>query len=193
MTDDRRARWNARYAEDNEVWRTEPDATIVSIVRGWPPGRALDLAAGEGRHAIWLADRGWQVTAVDYSSTGIANARAAAGNRDIGWVVADVTQWEPPGGTAYDLIVIAFLHIPDAVFDRVAAWLAPGGALVVVAHSLRNLDEGVGGPSDPSLLYTPDTLRASVPRLEVERCDEVERPRDERTAVDVVLVARRPS
>ena len=186
--------WDERYSAAERVWSSGPNHEVEAVVGSWPPGRALDLGAGEGRHAIWLADRGWQVTAVDFSAVGIARGRAEADRRGltVEWAVADVTSWQPAPGTAFDLVLVAYLHMPEDVFGRIGGWLAPGGALVVVGHSLRNLTEGVGGPQDPSILHTTEQLRAAAEGLEVERCEEMLRPTDAGDAIDVVLVARRP-
>lgn len=186
--------WDERYAASDRVWSTGPNREVAAIVGDWPPGRAVDLGAGEGRHALWLAERGWQVSAVDFSSVGIERGREEGRHRgvDVDWVVADVTSWEPPAGTTFDLVLVAYLHVPEDVFSRLGQWLSPGGALVVVGHALRNLTEGVGGPQDPSILHTTEQLRAAAKGLEVERCEEVLRPTDAGDAIDVVLVARRP-
>lgn len=187
--------WDERYAASDRVWSSGPNREVAAIVGDWPPGRALDLGAGEGRHALWLAERGWQVTAVDFSAVGIDRGREEGRSRgvEVEWVVADVTAWEPPAGTAFDLVLVAYLHVPEDVFSRLGQWLSPGGALVVVGHALRNLTEGVGGPQDPSILHTTEQLRAAASGLEVERCEEVLRPTDAGDAIDVVLVARRPA
>lgn len=187
--------WDERYAASERVWSSGPNREVAAIVADWPPGRAVDLGAGEGRHALWLAELGWQVTAVDFSAVGIDRGRAEARRRglDVDWVVADVTQWEPAEGAALDLVLVAYLHIPQDVFTRLGSWLAPGGALVVVGHALRNLTEGVGGPQDPAILHTTEQLRAAAGGLDVVRCEEVLRPTDAGDAIDVVLVARRPA
>jgi len=161
--------WDERYGAAERVWSSGPNREVERIVAGWVPGRALDLGAGEGRHALWLAEKGWQVMAVDF------------------------TTWHPPEGTAFDLVLVAYLHIPEDVFSRLGRWLAPGGDLVVVGHALRNLTEGVGGPQDPALLHTTEQLRAAAQDLDVERCEEVLRSTDAGDAIDVVLVARRPA
>jgi SAM-dependent methyltransferase len=168
---------------------------VERVVGGWPPGTALDLGAGEGRHALWLAERGWRVTAVDFSSVGIERGRVLARERglDVDWVVADATTWTPEEGRTHDLVLVAYLHLPEDVLSRAARWLAPGGALVVVGHALRNLTEGVGGPQDPAILHTTEQLRAAATGLDVERCEEVVRATDTGDAIDVVLVARRPA
>lgn len=187
--------WDERYAAAERVWSAGPNREVERIVAGWVPGRALDLGAGEGRHALWLAEKGWQVTAVDFSAVGIDRGRREAESRGLAvdWVVDDVTTWRPPEGTSFDLALVAYLHIPEDVFSRLGRWLAPGGALVVVGHALRNLTEGVGGPQDPALLHTTEQLRAAARDLDIERCEEVVRSTDAGDAIDVVLVARRPA
>lgn len=187
--------WDERYAAAERVWSAGPNREVERIVAGWVPGRALDLGAGEGRHALWLAEKGWQVTAVDFSAVGIDRGRREAESRGLAvdWVVDDVTTWRPPEGTSFDLALVAYLHIPEDVFSRLGRWLAPGGALVVVGHALRNLTEGVGGPQDPALLHTTEQLRAAARDLDIERCEEVLRSTDAGDAIDVVLVARRPA
>lgn len=187
--------WDERYAAAERVWSAGPNREVERIVAAWVPGRALDLGAGEGRHALWLAELGWQVTAVDFSAVGIDRGRREAESRGLAvdWVVEDVTTWHPPEGTTFDLALVAYLHIPEDVFSRLGRWLAPGAALVVVGHALRNLTAGVGGPQDPALLHTTEQLRAAARDLDIERCEEVVRSTDAGDAIDVVLVARRPA
>lgn len=201
---DRQRMWDERYAASDRVWSANPNAEVERIVGGWKPdrgsqggrgGRALDLGAGEGRHAVWLASLGWRVTAVDFSAVGLGKGEAAASGRGlrVDWVVADARSWQPPDGTLYDLVLVAYLHLPEDVLSRATRWLAPGGAFVVVGHALRNLTDGVGGPSDPALLHTVEELRAASAGLSVERCEEFVRPTDGGDAIDAVLVARRPA
>ena len=192
---DRQQMWDHRYAASDRVWSAAPNAEVARIIGAWPPGRALDLGAGEGRHAVWLAALHWRVTAVDFSAVGLAKGEAEATRQGVAvdWVVADVRSWHPPERTAYDLILAAYLHLSQDVLSRATSWLAPGGALVVVGHALRNLTEGVGGPSDASLLHTPEQLRSAAAGLEIERCEEIVRPTDGGDAIDAVLVARRPA
>lgn len=194
-TTDRQALWDERYAAHEHVWSATPNAEVERIVGSWAPGRALDLGAGEGRHAVWLAELGWRVTAVDFSAVGLAKGEKEASRRGIrvDWVVADARSWHPAPQTRFDLVLVSYLHLPSDVVSRTRTWLAPGGALVVVGHGLRNLTEGVGGPSDPALLHTPEQLRAAAGDLQIERCEEYVRPTDQGDAIDVVLVARRPA
>jgi SAM-dependent methyltransferase len=181
--------WDERYAATDRLWSAEPNATVESVIAELEPGTALDLGAGEGRHAVWLARRGWRVTAVDFSATGIARGREAAPDAEVAWVVDDVRTWVPT--TTYDLVLVAYLHLADDVLKRFADWIAPGGRLVVVGHALRNLTDGVGGPQDPRLLHTEDQLRTAAEGLSIERLEEVFRPTPEGTAIDLLLVARR--
>lgn len=185
------AQWDRRYAEHAHVWRPDPHESVVAAVAGLPVGRALDVAAGEGRHSVWLAEQGWDVTAVDFSAVGLAKGKAEAERRglDIEWVVADVTTWTP--AQPYDLVLASFVHLPEDVFGRLRSFVAPGGHLLVVGHAVRNLTEGVGGPQDPALLHDSDQLRAAAGSLTILRLEEVERSTDAGTAIDIVLDARR--
>ncbi|MDQ3421899.1 MAG: methyltransferase domain-containing protein, partial [Actinomycetota bacterium] len=103
--------WDRRYADTDRLWSAEPNATVEEIVGQLPPGRALDLGAGEGRHAVWLAQRGWRVTAVDFSEVGIERGRAHARGAAVDWVVHDVRRWRPPTASSYDLVLLAYLHL----------------------------------------------------------------------------------
>lgn len=181
--------WDQRYAETDRLWSATPNATIASVVAALPPGRALDLGAGEGRHSVWLARQGWKVTAVDFSRVGIARGRSEAPDLDVEWVVDDVRTWRPRA--SFDLVLIAYLHLADDVFGRVAGWVSPGGRLVVLGHSLRNLTDGVGGPQDPRLLHTEDQLSAAAAGLRIEQLTEILRPTPDGDAIDLLLVARR--
>ncbi len=164
------------------------------------PGRALDLGCGNGRHALWLAERGWRVTAVDFSTEALRQARerAAATRIDVDWVEADLAMYEP-AAQAFDLVLVAYLHVAGgerAVFAKAAAAVARGGTLLVVGHDVDNVSTGAPGPTDPSLLHTPSDIVADLPELEIERAEQVRRPteREDGTpveAVDALVVARR--
>jgi SAM-dependent methyltransferase len=193
--------WNQRYAGSEMVWSAEPNRFVAEVVEPWPVGRALDMACGEGRNAIWLARLGWQVTAADFSDVAIDKARrlGAANGVDVDWRIADATGAivEPD---SIDLVVICYLQLPDHQMVDVATQavtsLAPGGAVVVVAHALANLADGVGGPQDPAVLPTPERIEQWFAGLDIERSGHVARPVDTpegtRDAIDALVVARRP-
>jgi SAM-dependent methyltransferase len=177
----------------------KPNRFLVAEVAGLEPGRALDLACGEGQNAIWLATLGWDVTGVDYSEMAIAKARARA-ERDgvrVTFECADLLEYEAAAG-AFDLVVVLYLHIPSDgrkhVLARASTALAPGGTFVLVGHDLTNLTDGVGGPSDPDLLCTPDQIAEELPGLEIEKAERVLRDvkGEERDAIDNLVRARRP-
>lgn len=194
--------WDRRHAETDSLWRAEPSQWLAAELDALPPGRALDLACGAGRIAVRLAERGWRVTGIDISQVAIARARALAAARGVAveWVVADVLT-HPLPDAAYDLVLVAYLHLPPperaALLRRVAAALAPGGTALVVGHDLRNLGSGARGPREPAVLYTPEAVVAGLAGLRVEAAHRVERPVDvdgaPRTAVDTVVRATRPA
>lgn len=170
--------WDERYRASDLVWSAGPNQFVEAECASMPPGRALDLAAGEGRNALWLARQGWQVTAVDYSQVGLDKGARVAGDLPIDWVRADATTWI---GSGYDLAVIAYLQLVAA--ERGAAVraaydaLVDGGTLLLVAHDSTNLTEGVGGPQDPSVLYTADDVLSDLGdrRFDVVRAERVAR------------------
>ncbi len=194
------AAWDARYAAQELVWSAEPNRFVVEELADLPPGRALDVAAGEGRNAIWLAARGWRVTAVDFSRVAVEKGRriAAARGVEVEWLVADVRTYRPPAG-GFDAVLVAYLHlVPDElapVLRTAAAAVAPGGTMLVVGHDLSNLTEGVGGPQDPRLLYTVEGVVANLPGLRVVRAERARRPvpDEPRDALDTVVRAVRPA
>lgn len=132
--------WESLYGERDQVWSGRPNATLVREVEHLPPGRALDLGCGEGGDALWLAEHGWRVTAVDISQTALDRAAAEAARRglDVAWRQADLAAELPAG--RYDLVSAQFLQSPvelprDQVLRRAAAQVAPGGRLLVVGHA----------------------------------------------------------
>ena len=190
------AAWDERYAATDLVWSAEPNQFVAAECAGLPPGRALDLAAGEGRNAIWLAQRGWDVTATDFSTVGLDKGRRLAEHAGvaerIAWIVADatVTDWADD----HDLVVVAYLQLVeaerrDAVLRGFAA-LQSGGRFVWVAHDSSNLTEGTGGPQDPSVLMTADDVLIDLTGepFEVIRAERVARPVGDATAYDCLVV-----
>jgi len=192
--------WDERYSGTEFEWTTRPNQFVAAELADLPPGRALDLAAGEGRNTVWLAERGWRVTAVDFSRAGLEKGRELSAARgvdeaQVDWIVADLRDYEPERG-AYDLALIAYLQVGPSlravVLARAAAALAPGGTVFVVGHDLTNLTEGVGGPQDAHVLYTPEAVRADLPGLRVVRAGRVHRTveRDGATATAVDTLVR---
>ena len=197
--------WNARYEGSELVWSAGPNAFVVDRVGDRSPGRALDVACGEGRNALWLAEQGWDVVGVDYSDVAVDKARRIAEHRgvEVDWRVGDVTDPAVVDGT-FDLVLVAYLHLPPeqmaGVLAMLAGRVAPGGALLVIGHHADNLERGYGGPPDRTVLHDPDRIRewslADGP-FDVVEADEVDRHVDtddgERVAIDSVVLLHRPS
>jgi SAM-dependent methyltransferase len=161
--------WDERYA-DSRQWSTTPNRFVADALADLPPGRALDLACGEGRNALWLAGLGWSVTALDFSAVGIERGRSAAeeAGLEVDWVVGDVLTHPLP---EVDLTVVAYLQlVPEQRRSAVRrAWtvLAPGGTFFLVAHDSTNLTDGTGGPQDATVLYTADDVLHDLEDVEV--------------------------
>jgi SAM-dependent methyltransferase len=191
--------WNRRYSMRELIWTSVPNRFLVAETEALEPGRALDLACGEGRNAVWLAERGWRVTGVDYSDVALEKARtlAAARGVDVEWIAADLEGFEPEAA-AFDLVVVLYLQVPGeerrAILRRAERAVAPGGVLLVVGHDSTNLERGYGGPRDPAVLYTAADVAADLERLEVERAEALMRPVDSaegpRQAIDALVRAR---
>jgi SAM-dependent methyltransferase len=206
--------WDARYASSAELqWGVEPNRWLVQEVSDLPAGAALDLGAGEGRNAIWLARRGWRVTAVDFSRVALARAESLAFRvqesgwaLDIEWVVADVRNYQPIP-EQYDLVLLAYLHLPGEqrrqVIQAAVGGLAPGGTLLVIGHDRTNLTEGYGGPPDEAVLFTAEDVLGDLAesrrtgRVRVQRAERVDRevqtPEGVRLARDVLVRVAAPS
>jgi SAM-dependent methyltransferase len=187
--------WNRRYAEKELVWSAGPNRFLAAEAADLEPGRALDLACGEGRNALWLAGRGWRVTAVDFSDVAVDKGRRIAAQRgvDVDFVVADLADYDP-GEAAFELVIVFYLQLPAgelaAVLRRAARAVAPGGTFLLVGHDLRNLEDGWGGPRDPSVLTTPEDVVASLGGLEIVRAEPVERPVEDAGAVAIDALVR---
>ncbi len=193
--------WDERYRGAELVWGAEPNRFLVEEVAGMPAGRALDAACGEGRNALWLAAAGWETTGVDFSEAGVERARSLADRAGLSvtFEVADLTAWQPPA-QAYDLVLVAYLQLPEPVrrdvYGRLAGAVAPGGTLLVIGHDRSNLTEGVGGPQRPEVLLDPDEVAADLTDLVVDVAERRRRPvtvdGGTRDAIDTVVRAHRP-
>jgi SAM-dependent methyltransferase len=163
--------WDARYRSAHALWSGNPNRHLVAEAADLPAGRALDAGAGEGADAIWLARRGWQVTAVDISTVALERAAghaAQAGDavaQRIRWLREDFLEWQPPAGT-YDLVTAQYLHVPAesrrTLFARLAAAVADGGTLLIVGHHPLDLETTMPRPRQPELFFTGDDLEKDL-------------------------------
>jgi ubiquinone/menaquinone biosynthesis C-methylase UbiE len=189
----RAAEWDERYAERRQ-WSAGPNALVASLLADLPPGDAVDLASGEGRHALWLAERGWRVTAVDFSAVGLARGREVDPGGRVTWVRADVLDWTAPEHSL-DLVLVAYLHLPGPettdLLRRAVGWLRPGGRLLVLGHDVDNVAHGVGGPQETAILHSVERLAPVAELLAVDRLEQVRRQTPEGVALDTLLWGRR--
>ncbi len=198
--------WDELYRSKSKEWNGRPHPHLVSDVASLIPGSALDVGTGEGADAICLAERGWQVTAVDISSVALERGAAqadrvgAATAAMITWLQADLTEWIPPIG-AFDLVTAQYFHLPSAqrfaVYERLADSVAPGGVLLLVGHHPSDLETTARRLPDPDPLFTADELADELGEgwiiLATDSRSRPERDRsgDSITVHDAVLVARR--
>jgi SAM-dependent methyltransferase len=207
-----RESYDELYRSAPALWSGRPNRQLVVEASELPPGRALDAGSGEGGDALWLAERGWRVTAVDFSTVALERAAAQAAARGVAdrieWVHADLGTWTPPE-SGFDLVAAHYLHASwadrAAMFRRLGGAVAPGGTLLVVGHVLveghghGHEDEGLHR-HDPEAFYTAEDVAAVLDRARWRDVLTEIRDRDaeaaERTgnhAPDTVLVARRRS
>jgi SAM-dependent methyltransferase len=199
------AEWDARYSEhDVAIWSGRPNGRLVAEVAGMTPGRALDVGCGEGADAIWLAGRGWTVTAIDISDVAIGRARKAgeAGGVVVEWVRADVLQTALPAGS-FDLVSLQYPALPKSAGDAAVRALLdavrPDGVLLAVYHDLddeqrehmksRGVDPADYVDADDLARLLGDDFTVETRAVEVR----IDPPPDTPHVADVVLRARRRS
>ncbi|MDF5753873.1 class I SAM-dependent methyltransferase [Spongiactinospora sp. TRM90649] len=155
--------WEDKYRAQEQLFSGDPNGVLVAEVTGLAPGQALDVGCGEGGDALWLAGRGWQVTAVDISPTALARAAAAATEPAgrVSWARADLTATPPPAGS-FDLVSVQYFPLPrrpdHGPLRGLLSAVAPGGTLLVVGHDLADLPPDL--PFDPGDYYQPADIAA---------------------------------
>lgn len=197
--------WENRYRESDRSWSGRANAALEREAAGLAPGTALDLGSGEGGDALWLAQNGWSVTAVDISPTALARGQAAAEGAGLAerirWIAADLATWQPDG--PFDLVTAHFLQSPvelprEVILRRAAATVAPGGVLLVVGHAQfppwsKHKPDGVPLPTADDVLASLELLAEHweiVTKAAVER-EAIGPDGHVATLVDSVLTLRR--
>ncbi|HUQ63337.1 MAG TPA: class I SAM-dependent methyltransferase [Acidimicrobiales bacterium] len=163
--------WDERYGSREALWSGKPNRHLVNETNDLAPGTALDVGCGEGADAIWLAECGWRVRAIDLSTVAL---QRAAGNADrvgaavaerITWDHVDLLEWDPGRGR-YDLVSSQYTHLRSGarrvVFDQLAAAVAPGGTLLIVGHHPSDLETTMARPKEPDLFFTGDDIVAQL-------------------------------
>lgn len=198
-----RAGWDERWAE---VLRSQsdvpaarpPSAHLTSVAEGLAPGRALDAGCGHGSEALWLAGRGWQVTAVDFAAAALDHGRSTASALGLGerveWVEGDLGTWAPADG-GFDLVSCLYVHVAGSVGEmvaRLAAGVAPGGTLLLVGHLPIDPATGAETPAAGQVQVTVEDALAVVGSSDWELVVAEEQPRARAgEGVDAVVCARR--
>jgi SAM-dependent methyltransferase len=196
--------WEGRYAasaaEGTSLWGEAPNGWIADRVGALAPapGLAVDLGAGEGRNAFWLAGLGWRVVATDFSPSAVAGmtARASDTGLDVSAAVADATAWR--SAEPADLAVLCYLQLPPealaAAIARAAESLAPGGLLLGIWHDREDVVRGLGGTMSPAIRTTPEETGAAAEAagLVVELSGRRDRETAAGLACDCLLIARCP-
>jgi cyclopropane fatty-acyl-phospholipid synthase-like methyltransferase len=203
--DDARAFWDQRFSAPEYIFGREPNRFLVSQAQWLSPGmRVLDVAAGEGRNAVWMARQGCEVLGIDISPLAVEKAgrlAAEAGVR-VAFEVADVRAWHWPP-EAFDAVVSIFIQFAapgerSAVFEGMKRTLRPGGVLIMQGYTPKQIEYKTGGPPQAEHMYTEALLRAAFGDLEILHLREHEDVLSEgvkhvgRSAL-IDLVARKPS
>jgi SAM-dependent methyltransferase len=196
--------WDERYGSTTRVWSGKPNPQLVREISDVEPGNALDAGCGEGADSLWLARRGWRVTAMDVSAValerGSAHAEANVADR-ITWRRVDLTDRVPDHQT-YDLVNVQFMHFPRAlrepIFARLAETVSPGGTLLIVGHHPSDMHTTMHRPPEPDLFFTAEEVADSLDPDQWDVLAAEARPRpttdpdgQEITIRDAVLRARR--
>ena len=161
--------WDARYGSTSQVWSGNPNRRLEEQVAALDPGTALEVGCGEGADAIWLAARGWHVTAVDVSTVALERAARMAVEAGvemagrIGWQQADILAWTPPA-RQFDLVTAHYIHVPsverEALHRRLAEAVRPGGSLLIVGHHPSDLETSAGRWRMVDFLFTAEQVAA---------------------------------
>ncbi len=199
--------WEDRWSQvlrdhSDQVARRPPNQWLTTEVAGLPPGLALDAGCGHGSDALWLAARGWHVTAIDFSASALAHARSTAEAMGadvaerIDWVEGDLSTWTPQPGR-YDLVVSLYVHVADSVeamVQRLAAGVAPGGTLFMVGHRPIDPASGAETPAAGQLQVSVEAAAAALDPSRWTCLVAEDRPRPiAGTGVDAVIRAQRRS
>ncbi len=192
--------WNDRYSASDYVWTIKVNQFVERHLADLEPGVAIDLGAGEGRNAVWLAQKGWEVTAVDFSTVGLAKGAQLAQDHNVtvGFVEGDATTWQPDG--TVDLVVLSYLQVDragrEAILSHATTWLRPGGTLFVIAHDQTNVAEGYGGPPSTEVCYSVEETVAALGGLEISLAEVAKRvvatDAGEQVALDTLVIATQP-
>ena len=175
-------KWNKRYAASELVWSAQPNALFAGEVADLVPGKALDVGCGEGRNAIWLAEQGWEVTAIDFAQEGIAKGVRIADKKalTVNWIVSDIADMRQD---QFNLVAVLYFHTDleerQVWQPKIIDCVSSGGTFVYIGHDPSNIDGGVGGPQNAELLPSVDEITDHLNGFRIEHAQVVERNLDQ--------------
>lgn len=160
------ADWDALYAEKDRIWSGDPNAALVAEMTDLSPGTALDIGCGEGADAIWLSQRGWEVTAIDVSSVALDRARNHGEHAGVvvDWQVTSFTGM-PSADVRFDLVIAFYAALPKeggAALSRLLMSVAPGGMLLFVHHADVDRERAVDQGFNPDLFLDVEEVAAAL-------------------------------
>lgn len=171
--------WNERYNNEEYAYGTAPNDFLQENIHHFPPqSRILSLAEGEGRNAVFLASKGFDVSAVDQSEVGQAKALKLAGTQGLAiqYQIGDLNDYDM-GASKWDGIISISAHTPSAVRKRVLsavkAALKPGGIFLLEGYNAEQLNYGTGGPKDKDMLFSLDELKAAFSGFTILRAENL--------------------
>ncbi|TAJ07918.1 class I SAM-dependent methyltransferase [Marinilabiliaceae bacterium JC017] len=170
--------WDDRYANDQFLYGFLPNHFFETFIQGLEPGKLLLPGEGEGRHAVFAARKGWQVTAVDYSAVGRRKALMLADqyNVVVDYQIADLATYVPQT-EVYDAIALVFVHMPSEqralVHQQMISGLKPGGRLFLIGFTRAQLQYSSGGPKDEDWLFSSEALEKEFSGLNIIRNEEL--------------------
>ncbi|MDH5377544.1 MAG: class I SAM-dependent methyltransferase [Gammaproteobacteria bacterium] len=172
--------WDERYSESHYIYGTSPNDFLKEHLSELPKGKVLCLADGEGRNSVFLAENGFEVTAVDSSSVGLEKGKKLAQERGvvINHIHADLAEYDL-GLDQWDAIVSIFCHVPPPIrgplHQHIVKALKKGGVLLLEAYTPEQLKFGTGGPPDPALTMSATLLKQELTGLTIKHLEELER------------------
>ncbi|MFP8487552.1 class I SAM-dependent methyltransferase [Gracilimonas sp. Q87] len=171
--------WNERYADEEFVYGTKPNAFFKKQIDDLKPGKILLPADGEGRNSVYAAEKGWDVVAVDYSHTAKEKALKLAEKKDvkITYDLSDLSEYDF-GNNRFDAAAFIYVHLPRSiikeVYSNIIKSLKPGATIIIEVYSVDQLGRDSGGPKDERVLYTKEKLRGLLAGTDIERMEEME-------------------
>lgn len=176
--------WNERYASESYIYGKEANRFFKNQIDKLNPGRLLLPAEGEGRNAVYAAQKGWDVTAFDYSEQARKKALnlAASAGVHIHYEICAAEEWAARE-SHFDAAALIFVHLPpetyEQLFEKIMLSLRSGGKLIIEGYSVDQLGRDSGGPKDPDLLYDAKRLKSLLEPAEIDLFEEIETDLDE--------------